>query len=286
MKRHFPSAFLPGIGLASAALLAAPSATAGNYEPFDEFVPLIEINATDGDIGYHVLLDGPRWHIARILDSDRDAMFRGKGKDDLFEQGITELFMESSEPPCNPEDVEDGEEVVTLETFIDRFEAGVYHARGWTIGGSALRAEADLTHNIPAAPATWLEIETEIDEDGEEELEVEISWTTGTDLGRCEFQSLVDAGVIPHPADVEVVRWEVVVEPDDEELPEGLAFAKFTMQFPAGVNEVEVPEEYFEPYLEANVTDFKSEVGAREASGNQTFTEFEFSLGEDEEEED
>ena len=90
---------IPTFSLVAAALVALP-ALAIAAEEFDEFEPFIEINATDGDIGFHVLLDGEAWKVAKIFDGDGDRMFKGKGTDDLNEQGITEIFMESAEPPC------------------------------------------------------------------------------------------------------------------------------------------------------------------------------------------
>ncbi len=46
---------IPTFSLVAAALVALP-AVAIAAEEFDEFEPFIEINATDGDIGFHVLL--------------------------------------------------------------------------------------------------------------------------------------------------------------------------------------------------------------------------------------
>jgi hypothetical protein len=57
-----------------------------------------------------------------------------------------------------------------------------------------------------------------------------------------------------------------------------MPFGKLTVQLPAGVMSLVVPAEFMGPYLDAGVEDFKGEVGAREASGNQTFTEIEFSV--------
>ena len=62
-------------------------------------------------------------------------------------KGVTELFFESAEPLCW--DDGSGDETVTLEEFIDRFEAGVYTARGRTLDGERLRSRARFTHNIP-----------------------------------------------------------------------------------------------------------------------------------------
>ena len=89
-------------------------------------------------------------------------------------------------------------------------------------------------------------------------------------------------------ATVQVVRWEIVVEPNEDELPGGelpedLAFGVFTVQLPAGDDwmsemSVVVPPEYVEAYLGEEVNKFKYEVGAKEESGNQTFTEEEFEI--------
>ena len=89
-------------------------------------------------------------------------------------------------------------------------------------------------------------------------------------------------------AEVEVVRWEIVVEPDEDQVEEaGVVFGVFSVQLPGDVNEVEVPEERGERYVAAGVTIFKYEVGATEESGNQTFPEDEFDIfGEGEEEEE
>jgi hypothetical protein len=243
------------------------SAEAGEFSKFE---PIVEINASDGDIGFHVLLDGEGWKLAQIYDSDWDKIFRAQGTDDFEEQGVTELFMESAEPLCweDPE-ADPDEEIVTLEEFVERFEAGVYHARGKTIDNEPLTAEGELTHNLPAAPVTGVEIEFEDDD-----MEVEINWEVGTDLGNCEFPE----GLIPDPASVEVVLWEVAIEPDPDQVPEGMDAGKLTLQLPGEVFEVEVPEEFIEAWLAAGVTQFKFEVGAREASGNQTFTEDTFEI--------
>ena len=271
---------IPALSLVAAALVTLP-AVAIAAEEFDEFGPLIEINATDGDIGFHVLLDGEAWKVAKIFDGDGDRMFKGKGTDDLDEQGITEIFMESAEPPCwfeeDNDDVDwDEDEVVDLEEFIDRFEEGTYKARGRTLEGERLRAEAEFTHNIPAAP------ETEVVVVG---TTVTIKFSSGSDLGKCDYPP----DLIPDPMGVEVVRWEIVLEPNEDELPDGelpddLAFAVFTIQLPADSDNwmsemsVVVPQEYVNAYLDERVNQFKYEVGAKEESGNQTFTEQEFEI--------
>lgn len=266
---------LPTLAVVAGSTLVPHALAGGDYEEFDEFVPIVEINSTDGDIGFHVLLDGEGWRVAKVYDSEWDRMLRVRGTDDLEEQGITELFFESAEPLCwdDPE-ADPDEEIVTLEEFVDRFEAGTYHARGRTLEGGRLRASAELTHDLPAAPAN-VEVEVELEGD---DVEVEISWTGGTDLGNCAYPE----GLIPDPGSVAVHRWEIVIEPNDEQIPEGMAVSVFMVQLPGGLAEqdleVEIPESFLEAYLNAGVTEFKYEIGAREISGNQTFTEGEFEV--------
>ncbi len=243
------------------------SSAAFAVEEFSEFRPLIEINSTDGDIGFHMLLDGDAWKVARVFDGDGDRMLRVRGTDDLDEQGITEIFFESAEPLCW--DDGSGEETVTLEEFVDRFEAGVYSARGRTLDGERLVAQADFSHAIPAAPQVEVQIERSWGE-----LEVEVEWRGGNDLGRCEYP----AGLIPDPATVAVVLWEIVIEPNEDEVPEGIAVAKFAAQVPGYVDDLEISEEFIEAYTKLGVTTFKYEVGAIAANGNRTFTEGEFEL--------
>jgi hypothetical protein len=279
----------PSGALAAAIGLAfVPTASAWEFEEPDEFEPIIEINATDGDIGFHLLLDGEAWRVAKVYDPDGDRMLYVRGTDDLKEQGLTELFFESAEPPCwyeeGNEDVDwDEDEVVDLEEFIDRFEEGPYKAYVRTLEGPFLRGVGEFTHNIPAAPMVEIVVE-EDEEDGE--TEITINFMPGEDLGRCEIpEGLLET----HPSEVEVIRWEVVLEPDEDAIDEAneagadpeLVFSKFTVQLPAGATSVEVPEEFFQPYLDAGITEFKGEVGGKEESGNQTFTEIEFDVEEE-----
>lgn len=248
--------------------------TAGAGVKYDEFLEYIEVNASDGDIGMHGLIDGDAWLLLKLFDSEWDRGLKARATDDFEEQGLTEFFFESAEPPCWWEDGVDWEpdDVVTLEEFLDRFEAGRYRARGETLDGELIHGHTIVTHNVPAAPKDP-QVAIEIDEDGD--LDVDISWQPGDDLGRCQFP----AGLIPDPKDVEVVLWEIAVEPaDDEDLP--VEFSKYTVQLPGSVEnlEVDVPEAFLEAYLDAGVTEFKFEIGAREESGNQTFTEGEFEI--------
>jgi len=270
--------------LCAGLLLAVPltPALAQGLIEFDEFVPIVEINATDGDVGFHVLLDGDAWRWARIWNPEGRVIFRARDFDGLLDQGLTEVFMESAEPPCWDEEGEaDEDEILTVDDFLLRFPAGSYIARGRTIeDNERLLGEAELTHHLPAAPITEVIVEFD-DEDGE--WDVAIEWDTGMDLGNCDYSP---SSLPVAPGDVEVVRWEIVVEPDEDaieedggEWPEDLPFSVFSVQVPGDIRSVEVPDEYLQAYLDAGVMHFKYEVGAREESGNQTFTEESFTVG-------
>ena len=231
-------------------------------DELDECRALIEINASDGDVGFHVLLDAEGWREARIIDPNGEKIFEERPSNNLREQALTENFFETAEPPCwweaDNEDVDwDEDEVVTLEEFLERFPAGAYEFRNKLEGGEELAGSTILTHVIPAAPV-------HVDFDGEV-----ITWDYDVNaeevLGQCEVpEGLVIAE--------DLAAFEVVLEPEDEEF----AAFKFTVQVPPNVGQVTVPMEYLMALPEE--TELKVEVGAIElrpnnSFGNQTFTE-------------
>lgn len=245
----------------------------GGVEPveFDETAVLVEINATDGDIGFHTLLDADAWKDVRIDAPDGQLLFKEQAKGSLADQGLTENVFESDEPLCAPDEEEPDAQVVPLSEFVDRFEAGTYRFTGQTLDNEGLEGTAELTHDLPAAPEI-------LGFDG-----TTITWQPGTDLGRCQDDELVSNGTIPAPGSVEIVAWEVVVEPADDEAVDPLRV--FSVQLPGDApNTVTVPAEFISAYQAEDVAEFKVEIGAIESSGNRTFSEEEFDLGGEEEE--
>lgn len=243
--------------------MAAANAPGLAQEPFDETKVLVEINATDGDIGFHVLLDADAWRQVRIDDPGGKRLFHEQAKGTLADQGLTENFFESDEPLCDPALAEEEDDVVvTLAEFQQRFPAGLYIFTGKSNDGETLTDTALLTYNLPAAP--------DIDDfDGTGNVQTAdavIEWAPGEDLGECPFDDLV-----PDPGSVVEVGWEVVVEPADEEAVSPLRV--FNVQLPASQTSVTVPQEFLDTYVAQGVTMFKFEVGALEESGNQTFSE-------------
>ena len=208
---------------AAAAVIAwgAGSTAATAIEPcgdFGECKVLIEINATDGDIGFHFLFDGDDLIGAEMEDPNEDVIYTNSVAGPLAEQFLTENFAESAEPLCfDPLDDDDpdndDEDFVTLEEFVDRWTAGTYTFTGFVDGEEDSEGETELTFDLPAAPKN-LAFEFN-DDDGV------ISWKSGNDLGECasnpELNMLVPDVLPTHPKNVPVAAWEAVLEPDVED---------------------------------------------------------------------
>jgi hypothetical protein len=256
--------------VAGAAMVLATGATAVMAtEPcgdFGECKVLIEINASDGDIGFHFLMDGDDLIAAGLNDPNGAKVFEDHAKGALKAQKLTETFAESAEPLCWPDPAADpDEEIVTLEEFLGRWAAGTYVLSGMGQAGEKSTGETDLTHELPAAPSG-------VGFDGSM-----ISWAAGDDLGRCaskaELDGLVAGGVLPlHPEDVPVVAWEIVLEPDVADGdPTGQLV--FSIRVPGDImtKAVMVPPQHLEALPDD--TPVKIEVGAIGADDNATFTE-------------
>lgn len=275
-------------GIKSRTVLAAAIATlAGGYagtvnatEPcgdFGECKALVEINSSDGDVGFHFLMDGSDLRYGALFNPRGRKIYAYGARRELARQYVTETFNESAEPLCwEPEEDEEefGELVVTLEEFIDRWHAGTYYFFGIGADGISF-GTTELTFNLPAAPE---ELEWEFDED---EGEGEISWERGSEIGECadadDIDELLADGVLPmHPEDVPVAIWEVVLEPDVED-GDIIGSATFVVRIPDDpLNpdfelEVEVPDDYLET-LPPN-TPAKVEIGAIGFDDNATFSE-------------
>ncbi|TKB49901.1 hypothetical protein FCL40_07040 [Ferrimonas sediminicola] len=215
---------------------------------------LIEVNATDGDIGFHVLFDGEGWEEAQLSGPGGQPLFDAEASSMLADQTLTENFFESAEPVCEEALREEPEEeVVTLPEFLARFPAGNY---GFSLDGGEQVGSTMLTHTLPAAPA-------DVEFDGKW-----ISWRYGEDLGEC---TTWPEGFMVAPEEA-ILAYEVAMEPDDD------ALSKFGYRVvvPASVHQVLVPRAYLKA-LPAG-TPLKVEVGAIEGRddgsfGNQTFSE-------------
>lgn len=195
----------------------------GDDEPFGECRVLIEINSTDGDIGFHWLTDGDDLNSTRINDPNGEKVFVNGGFGPLHEQKLTETFGESSEPVCWDDGDVDPDEIVTMRDFRDIWEPGTYQVIGKLDGGEKAFGRAELTYYLPAAP---IEVDLDVGTGV-------ISWESGYDLGNCTpgdgdslAQLVADEVLDAMPEDVPVLAWEVVLEPDvdDTDPRAGLVF--------------------------------------------------------------
>ena len=261
--------------LATAAFFSAGLTTAHATEPCDDFGEckvLIEINATDGDIGFHFLMDGDDLHYAALYNPSHRKLFSYYVRRELREQTLTETFAESAEPLCFDPTTDDDEEnndedFTTLEEFLDHWSDGTYHFFGIGEGWESSHGVSELSFDLPAAP-------DEVDFDGSV-----ISWADGDDLGECsDGMELLETA----PEDVEVAAWEVVLEPDVEDGdPTGALVYSVRVAGDISPMEITVPTEYLDSLPDD--TPMKVEVGAIGVDDNATFSEEDgFCVNEDE----
>jgi hypothetical protein len=244
--RMLPVFLISVIALILAA--AAPDGWAKSEIPFSRVKMIIEFNSTAnegvGDVGVQVLLDGEPWQSLKIKSPNRRTILDIRAGMSLREQGLTELFFESSEPSLDE---------VPLAKFLARFPEGTYEFEGKTVDRREIEGEATFTHVIPAGPV--IRSPQEGDEVDPENLV--ISWEVVTKK-------------IAGEADLVIVAYQVIVErTDNDQL--GSALRTFDIKLPATsapIQSVTVPPEFLEPG-----TEYKFEVLAIEAGGNQTITE-------------
>lgn len=258
-------------GLSAGLMAGVPSAEATKpCGDFGECKVLIEINSSDGDIGFHFLIDGDDLNSVRLDDPNGAKVFQDQAKGPMMEQKLTETFVESAEPLCwaDPE-ADPDDEIVTLRDFRDVWEPGTYEFSGSGDGGEKLSGETALSYDLPAAPQNLSFIGGVV------------TWTAGNDLGNCAPLGPTPQGqetvgevldIIADPAGVPVKEWEVVVVPDvDDASPIAAQGFSIRVAGDIAVKSVTVPQEY----LGALPTDtpVKMEIGAIGFDDNATFTE-------------
>jgi hypothetical protein len=104
---------------------------------------IVEVNATDGDAGLQVFLDGEPWRSMTMTGPDGQTVLEVEGEGRLESYGLTELFSESSEPPFTE---------FPLAEFKKLFPEGRYSFTGETVKGRRLIGDARLSHDIPDGP--------------------------------------------------------------------------------------------------------------------------------------
>ena len=261
MKRHM--LLLPVLLVAVLALImgaAAPNCWAeddGDEISFEVADVYAELNNTDGDLGFHALIDGEPWKYLKIEDPRERMILWVSSMGRLRRQGLTELFFESAEP--NFEDL-------APEQFFRRFPAGKYEIESRTLEGDEQESEDLFWHRVPAPPegisvsGEAIDLDEVNCDDGpipmvepEENGDVIVSWDEVK-------KSHPDIGV-PNKK-IEVEFYQVVVEEEESGL-------KLSFDLPPDQLSVTVPGAFI-----ALGEEFKFEILVKEAiGGNQTAVE-------------
>jgi hypothetical protein len=248
---QFPTRSSLALLIASALVIASSVAVADDEEiPFAVADVYAELNHTDGDLGFHALIDGEPWKKLMIEDTQERMILSVNNRGRLRHQGLTELFFESAEPPFDE---------LTPEEFFKRFPEGVYEVEGKTLDNEELESEVEFTHLMPA-PAGNIQVSglpaaenCDVEELPEVTSPVTISWDPVThshpDMGRSGEA-------------VEVVKYQLVVE-IEEPTPSVLS-----IDLPPDVTAMQIPTEITDLGEE-----FKFEILVKEESGNQTAVE-------------
>ena len=233
---------------ALAGILASAPTAAQQETPFDEAQVFFELNDTDGDLGIHALVDGDAWRLLNIWDPNELKLLNILVTGRLRRQGLTELFFESAEPPFDE---------LPPEQFFARFPEGQYEIEGLTLEGEELESEVDVSHVMPAPPVARISGKVPAENCDATPLPVVgepavLRWQEVTQ----SHPQIGTPGV-----DVEVERYEVVIEGEDEE---------FVLDaiLPPGVREFRIPSA-----LTESGDEIKFEIIVREENGNQTAIE-------------
>lgn len=118
---------------------AMPSlASSAAVTPFSIAEAFFELNTTDHDMGFQILVDAEGWERVSLTDPEGRRVFGIQADNELAEIGITELRFESEEP--SPSEVR------------SRFPAGEYVFRGETVEGDNLVSRIHVSQRMLSAP--------------------------------------------------------------------------------------------------------------------------------------
>jgi hypothetical protein len=228
--------------LASALLASAHAAAA---EELAEAELYFELNDSAGDLGIHSSIDGGPYTTLEIEDPRGNAMLWMGAFGRLAQQGMTQFFLESAEPSFDE---------LAPAAFFRRFPEGVYEVEAVDRRGVEFEAEVRLSHVLAARPGN-----------------ITANGVPAVDCDAATLPSLSEPVIVDwdpvtraHPrigkaGPVEIARYEFFAE------REGV---KFAVELPPTVTEFEIPAEVL-----ALGDEFKFEIIARTASGNNTAVE-------------
>lgn len=255
MKTSTPR--LPAVRMLAAASLVLTTAPASwaQEAPFEEARLFFELNDTDGDLGFHGLIDGDAWKRLEIEAPDEQVLLDARVLGRLRQQGLTEVFFESAEPSFD--------ELPPAE-FLRRFPPGVYEISGVTLDGAELESTSRISHVLPGPPRNIkinnIPSAPNCDSDPLPSVSgaVTLNWDPVT-------RSHPTIGV--RNVAVNIEKYTFVVEREEPTL------LIFSVELPPNVTAFRVPQQFL-----ALGDAFKFEIQAKARNGNQTVVEscFEF----------
>ncbi len=240
------TAALCGVLLAALALGGWMAPTIVRAAELSEAQLYFELNNTDRDLGLHSSIDGEPYVKLEIEDPFGREILGIEAQRRLARQGLTQLFFESAEPSFDE---------LSPAAFFNRFPEGIY------------------------------EIEV-VDEDGLEfEVEVFLSQVLAAPVGNITVNGIpaaksCDANVLPSVSAPVVIDWNPVTKSHPTIGKKGVVVidqyqffveregVKLSVELPPSVTEFEVPADIL-----ALGDDFKFEIIARTATGNNTAIE-------------
>ncbi len=101
--------------MAATSLAGASTPVAQKTIPFETAKMIIEVNGTAGDAGLQISADAEPWRKFEVFRPDGRRIVNFRVENNLRNFGLTELFMESSEPPFTK---------FPLDKFKNLFPAG------------------------------------------------------------------------------------------------------------------------------------------------------------------
>ena len=220
-----------------------PAAAANRVIPLKEAKLNIEHNATSNDTGFQGAVDSEGWKSLDVTGPD-GVVLSLKGRGELADLGLTELFFETVEP-ANAD--------TPIQETLARLPAGNYNIAGPAqVNGEKLgrtSGTAWLTHNIPAGPA----------------LLTPAAGATVPATGLVASWSTVTKTITG--ADVNIIAYQLIIEKDQPPHPHMIGKIGLSMYLRPTVTSMPIPDAFLEPN-----TAYLWEVLAIEESGNQTLS--------------
>jgi hypothetical protein len=203
------------LSLAMSLLVAGSSSAGKAAKPvrLADATVIVELNATDGDAGLQVFLDGEPWRAMKVFAPNGRTILDLQTRGRLRGYGLTELFSESSEPSFD---------VFPLAKFKALFPPGRYTFAGTTVKGKRVTGVARLSHAIPDGPKIT-------------------SPASGARIDRSEVVARWNA--VRSPRKIVIKGYRAIVTREDP-------LRVFSADLPATATSVTIPSEFLEPGTE------------------------------------